>query len=149
MNREIKFRAWNGSEMITKSLQKEYDDYYMMNLEGEFFPHTRTGDNDFIYDMCPLNKQQYEIMQYTGLKDKNGMEIYEGDILGGYPHGTATVRWKNETAMFEVYWKEENYDEGGNLYFTEYQSLLYNELDNCWDEWVVLGNIYQNPALLS
>jgi uncharacterized phage protein (TIGR01671 family) len=57
--REIKFRAWQDNQMVTQPLSSNYG-------AARFF--------GFLYEDAP-------IMQYTGLKDKNDKEIYEGDIL--------------------------------------------------------------------
>lgn len=61
MSREIKFRAWNGEEMISP-------DYI-----------TRDGYGYWKENSIPTTSK--ELMQYTGLKDKNGKEIYEGDVI--------------------------------------------------------------------
>jgi uncharacterized phage protein (TIGR01671 family) len=80
MNREIKFRAWS------KATEK-------------------MSDWDFIHSVRNLHKlmtlNHIELMQFTGLADKNGKEIYEGDIVT-HLHSpyTCVVRFQKETAMF-------------------------------------------------
>lgn len=107
MNREIKFRFW--------------DDRILKMRSGLTIPAATSY-------YSALDTQP---MQYTGLKDKNGIEIYEGDILGYFNKDseptdlTKVVKWEQQTCSFCA---------AGRL---------------CsWNEVVVLGNIYQNPELL-
>ena len=70
MEREIKFRAWNKFTKEMKSVDRLRFDAPIMEIQfmGNTYPYTPNPD-DLI------------LMQYTGLKDKNGKEIYEGDII--------------------------------------------------------------------
>jgi len=117
--REIKFKAWNKET-------KQIDDVIM--LGKEFCSLRNTGSWD---------KDKLEFLQYTGLKDKNGKEIYEGDI----------VREDNWfTALFNglhVVFNQELLQFGAKEpddYFTA--------LTDIKGEWEIIGNIYENPELL-
>ncbi len=129
MNREIKFRAWDKEkgEMIPK--------VGVLPLGGVLKPdgETRVGDvGAYAKNYKYLHSEKIEVMQYTNLKDKNGEEIYEGDILASKLfHGDSgtwnyEVRWTEKNASFEI-----------NGYLIRH-----------YDEVEIIGNIYENPNLL-
>lgn len=107
MPREIKFRAWDTS-----------DD----SLKGEMiYFKIGQGYSGMLND---------PIMQFTGLMDKNGREIYEGDVVGESEH--TQVIFKN--GAFRVY--------GHPIY--EWIGMIWTrDID-----FSVIGNIYKNPELL-
>lgn len=123
MSREIKFRAWLKEEerMVSVSdisfIGQEIDKYEGDSSSGDWWGF------DYI-----------ELMQYTGLKDKNGNEIYEGDICKHHGHDVIG-KWIYDDGFTSFVMME-----GENHYF-------YFGIDE--DRLEVIGNIYENPELLS
>lgn len=127
MNREIKFRAWIPT---------------FNKLETGLFGLRSDGKSSF--------NSEAILMQYTGYKDKKGVEIYEGDILlitstdedkkNGYNDFTELVYFS--FGSFRV--TEGKYD----ISLTTEPEGSFNELGECFSEdCVVIGNMYQNPEL--
>ena len=121
--REIKFRAWD------KTLNKIHS---WSIIENHFTFEELLDDNFF------------EAMQYTGLKDKNGTEIYDGDYIR---YSMRTINGSIYTHVCRVFqhesgtWRIEGYHEDNHSYETKgtvYASHLICE---------VIGNIYENPEL--
>lgn len=124
MDREIKFRVWDEEE---KTMWRHENIGYI-NFYDKVIWLRHGGFLDMDYNPCTL-------MQYTGLKDKNGKEIYEGDIVKREPMSPGGLdRIGKITFEDGVIWLESNVD----------SVCLYDEID----ELEVIGNIYENPELL-
>ena len=126
--KEYKFRAWNS----LANKMYNWNELLNQNLKNIFTIPEQCG---------------YNLMQYTGLKDKNGNEIYEGDIV-----------------LYQDW--EQCYEGGGNDSFINKGIVEYNESNCCFnvteratidiedvlyegnEDLEVIGNIYDNPELL-
>lgn len=115
--REIKFRAWDKHEkkmiLDIQECQRMYSDYGLClidYLEGEKF---------------------YEVMQYTGLKDKNGKEIYDGDLL----------KWYGRISPVKY--------EGSSFGYNPFGGPDKVLISYCKEPDIeIVGNIYENPELI-
>lgn len=125
--REIKFRAWDKekSRMILPNCLTEIE------WNSHDIPDAvEYNDGDGL-----MHTNNFELMQYTGLKDKNGVEIFEGDIVTDGTINKAPVIWDKYRWNIQEYYNT-SYD---------YPSEAFSE----GMPFEVIGNTYQNSELLS
>lgn len=132
--REIKFRAWDNEDKkmwkvvaISESIWGDCEEAHISICEFDKSPGDKETNVRLSVD--------FDLMQYTGLKDSNGREIYEGDIVKRtYESGTVLIG--------DVVFEEATYfireDDGYAFLVSQYNS----------EENVVISNIYENPELI-
>jgi uncharacterized phage protein (TIGR01671 family) len=111
--RTIKFRVFNRREKT-------------------MFGNFTLGNN--VWQEFPEGDPNYEIMQFTGLTDKNGKEIYEGDVV-------KLEQWNPK--IWEVI-----FNRGGFCFRKDKDDRFYNDCKYLEDG-EVIGNIYENPELMA
>ncbi len=138
MNREIKFRG----KVVHHDSMTNPDDGWVY---GFYDQDLYNGEIKHYIISCPMIWRVIPetVSQYTGLKDKNGKEIYEGDILVSkcleYVTGYLEVLWSDEVAAFLAEDYNEYRQTTGNLeYLSGFDTKFYT----------ICGNIHDNPELL-
>lgn len=134
MNRIIKFRAWN------KETKKIVDLNAITPFALAIIPSmVGAGDGVYVPDDSRL-----EVMQFTGLLDSQGKEIWEGDIIQNMVYGgKAVIRWGIEGETYAGWCVEWIVDKPYSI--PTYDLLYFKNLENC----EVIGNIYENPELVN
>ena len=130
--REHKYRAWDTVKKVMYSAEELGADQETLSVDGRGFVNV-SGDNtrlsQFHTHLLPL--------EYTGLKDKNGKEIYEGDIIQKEGYAGKMITEPIEYITREDY-------SNWNFSYT-----LDEYCDVPSEEWEVVGNIYEDKELLN
>lgn len=116
MTREIKFRAWDGEKMHEKWCYFE----------------KHSDDSIGVHD---LMTKAIAVMQFTGLHDKNGKEIYEGDIIDFGGLKPIEIIWRNYGFKSKLI----PFENSEPIILTQEGFTAFGE---------IIGNIYENPELL-
>lgn len=130
-NLRYKFRAYDEQQKIMHldfefiSSGQEHNDWIIFKSDKQQLKDKVVFDNPYFY-------KQFKIMQYTGLKDKNGVEIYEGDIL----------KLKESKEKYEVRYL------GNRFVLCKYDNIVFED-EAYFSEREVIGNIYENKELLN
>lgn len=128
-----RYRAWD-------SVEKKFVEHFFITENGLICNMEKpTSDRKLI---IPIEKSELNLMQSTGLFDKNGKEIFEGDVISTYTDNLVIKRDNLLGFYVEVDEKRNHFAETVDI---EYLDLFAKDFEVAVE---VLGNIYENPELL-
>lgn len=148
MSREIKFRAWDKE---TSRMIIDEQGFIPLKITNKGVLRLCPYYEEPLYDIIPCDR--FELMQFTGLYDKNCKEIYESDIviINGQQYlikfeigSFMLVRCSGETDMYDQFkdcWNDDVYPISQYYWNDDSEDDVIHSLE-------VIGNIYENPELL-
>lgn len=153
MSIDIEFRAWDEQ---AKAMHKDFQ-FIRSGAEGNdwivFTSDRQPLDSKPHPFENPYFQQQLKVMQYTGLKDKNGKKIFEGDLLR-FP---AQTKWEEENyTAYEVFFHDGDMAGGEGIGYRMCRchhhgniagSYIHSFLPKFVSDMVIAGNIHENPEL--
>lgn len=136
MNRPIKFRVW---DKLNKKMIVD-EDNLLISLSGDVVKVWDDGEW-----ANTINGLNYILMQSTGLKDKNGKDIYDGDIvrIANFPNDFKRSEPEFDWRVFQVIWNKNVYAFENSVIYTPFSSYSGSNLEEYDIE--IIGNIYKNP----
>ena len=144
MQRSIKFRAWDKKQEVMipndQVMHLEFNKEGIVWLGCWVVVADSQGNPE--QGLHQIEKEDLELMQFTGLKDKNGREIYEGDIFDCIYHFDGCKKHKLEVVYS---------DEGARFQMKSYGKCHQPNVEKyIWDmtRQEIIGNVYENPELL-
>jgi uncharacterized phage protein (TIGR01671 family) len=139
MNRQMKVRVWDREERTMNYVGEAYPSYpdqtFFVGMDGKPYVVSENECIDMSEKLLPLYS--------TGLTDRNGKEIYEGDIAKSPHGGIGIVEFHNSWAAF-YYKTVVGKNEDGKLVSMRSLVPFWNDAP----KFEVIGNIYEHPHLL-